>query len=146
MADQYYRPDNRPRIRRATRFFARPESFTLECPHCGKVYRIRAGRLYTYWDARTSRFSCTAKHGCDRIYIIGILAWPVVAATRVASQTPEDQVPHPRHLAELRKEGGGWWLGDEEGITEKRPTETNLTLEEDRPEPEEDEDDQDDEG
>lgn len=137
----YYTPDPRPKIQKATRFFARPESFTLECPHCGRVYQIRMGPTTRIWDPRTSRFSCLGKAGCQKTYLIGILAWPIGPVAGVASQTPTDQVPHPRQLAQLRKEGGGWWLPDEEMIREKRPSDTNITLEEDRPDDQDEDED-----
>lgn len=134
-----YTPDPRPRIQAATRFFARLLSFDLECPHCGSVYTIRTGfsrrlaKAQPFWDPWTGRFSCTNKM-CARVYVLGILAWPIAAAPRVATQTPSDQVPHPRQLAQMRAEGGGWWMPEKEAITLRRPQETNLTTEPDRPE------------
>ena len=145
-----YNPDTRQRIERATRFFARMVSFDLECPHCGKVYTIRAtnnrgqgrGDL-DVWDPVTARFTCNNQPRCQhRVYVLGILAWPVAHTPAVASQTPRDQTPHPRQLAQMRKEAGGWWLPPEERITEKRPSETNLTLEPERPEENADDDDE----
>jgi len=138
-----YTPDTRQRIAKAQRFFARLESFSLECPACGDVYVIRqgasrkAGAKSDAWDSTTGRFTCTNKD-CGRHYVLGILAWPIVAAPRVATATPEDQVPGPRQLAQLRKEGGGWWLPDEDGQRYPRPKETNLTTEENRPDDEDD--------
>ena len=139
-----YTPDTRQRIAKAQRFFARLESFSLECPACGDVYTIRQGvtRKGTtgrseVWDSTTGRFTCTNKD-CGRHYVLGILAWPIIAAPRVATATPEDQVPGPRQLAQLRKEGGGWWLPDEDGQRYPRPKETNLTTEENRPDDEDD--------
>jgi hypothetical protein len=64
--------------------------------------------------------------------VLGIVAWPIATMPGVAQQPPEDQVPHPRQLAGLRKEGWGWWLSDSEAITRARPIQTNLTTEEDR--------------
>lgn len=133
--------DTRQRIQRSTRFFAYLESFSLECPHCGLVYQVRKGRDSPEWQPRTGRFTCNGRGGCNKVYILGILAWPVVAAPHVASQPPEDQVPHPRQLAQLRREGGGWWLADVEAHSYPRPAETNLTTEENRPPLDEDEED-----
>lgn len=134
-----YVRDTRQRLQRATRFFARVESCTLECPHCGLIYQIHSRtRKLEHWDRRTGRFRCTGKGGCGRSYILGICAWPVLGAPGVATQTPEDQVPSPRQLAQMRKEGAGWWLDEQDGITLKRPDETNLTLEEERPDAEDD--------
>lgn len=130
--------DTRRRIQKAVRFFARLASFDMECPHCGDVYQIRLGTARSggkrdpNWDPQTGRFTCTNKH-CGRVYILGILAWPIIKSPRVASQPPADQVPHPRQLAQMRKEGGGWWLDDTDGQRWARPLETNLTLEEERP-------------
>lgn len=133
-----YTPDPRPKLQKATRFFARLMSFDLECPKCGEVYSIRAGnnrRLKTKspnWDATTGRFTCTTSD-CGKVYVLGILAWPVKAASYVASQPPIDQVPNPRQLAKMRREGQGWWMADDQSITLRRPLETNLTTELDRP-------------
>lgn len=136
--------DNRPRIAKATRFFARLHSFDLECPHCGDVYQIRTGAIRKAslkespnWDPWTGRFTCTNKR-CGKVYVLGILAWPIIRAPRVASSTPADQVPSPRQLAALRKEGGGFWMPDEEGQRYPRPHETNLTTEPERPENDDD--------
>lgn len=141
--------DTRQRIEKATRFFARLVSFDLECPHCGDVYSVRGGtarkkgtgsRDYdANWDPMTGRFKCTNKL-CGRVYLLGMLAWPIIRAPHVASATPEDQVPSPRQLAQMRREGGGWWLQDGEGQRYKRPHETNLTTEEERPTNGEDDD------
>lgn len=134
------------RLTKSTRFFARLIAFDLECPHCGTVYSIkqtgkgRTGLAGLNWDATTGRFTCTHK-GCEKSYILGMLAWPILPAPRVASATPADQVPHPRQLAALRKEGGGWWLPDSEAQRYPRPHETNLTTEPERPE-RDDEDDE----
>ena len=139
-----YTPDARQRLQRAQRFFARPLSFDMECPHCGDVYSIRmAGARKSHtkdpnWDTLTARFTCT-NTACARSYVLGIVAWPIIASPRVASSPPMDQVPSPRQLAQMRKEGGGWWMPEEEGQRYQRPHETNLTTELDRPEdPDED--------
>lgn len=122
--------DPRPRVERATRFFARLRSFDLECPHCGQVYSVTDRKPTSNYDPRTGRFHCNRKD-CNRRYILGVLAWPITAGG--GSATPEDQVPSPRQLVQMRREGGGWWLADQDAQKWKRPIETNLTLEEDRP-------------
>lgn len=130
--------DTRRRLERAVRFFGRLASFDLECPHCGDVYQVRlggarrSGQKDPNWDPQTARFRCTNKD-CGRVYVLGIVAWPIIKAPRVASMPPEDQVPSPRQLAQMRREGGGWWMDDAEGQRYARPHETNLTLEEERP-------------
>jgi hypothetical protein len=129
-------PPPHPKIIGAQRFFARCRTFDLECPHCGTVYLIRDRRLgrkaktKPVYDRRTGIFDCSE---CDRSYTMGLLAWPRTPHTpRVP---PADQVPGPRQLAQLRAEGGGWWMGDEYAH-KGRPDPTNLTGEEDRPEAE----------
>ena len=143
MSPKDWARDTRVRLQRASRFFARLASFDLECPHCGAVYQVRVRGLQRpsqrrYWDSFTARFQCTAKGGCQRRYVLGIVAWPIGTGPSAASAPPEDQVPSPRQLGLMRKEGGGWWLPPEEAITFIRPIQTNLTTEEERPEPEDD--------
>lgn len=133
--------DTSQKLQRATRFFAYLESFTLECPHCGIVYQIRKGLSKGIWDPRLSRFRCSGKGGCGFRYILGLLAWPIAGGGNVARQPPDDQVPGPRQLAQLRKEGGGWWLADSAAQRFRRPLETNLTGEEQRPPLDSDEED-----
>lgn len=131
-------PDNRQRIQKATRFFARPVTFDLECPACGEVYKIRQAGSSSQrrtaegvYDWTTSRFTCRR---CEKAYVIGLLAWPIGPAPNVASATPRDQVPNLRQLAGLRKEGQGFWLPEQEKITRAVPDETNLTGETNRKE------------
>jgi hypothetical protein len=138
-----FKPDTRQRLQRATRFFARIERVTLECPRCGYVYTISSRQPSANWDPNTARFTCTNRatgNTCGKTYILGILAWPIIPTPGVASQPPRDQVPNERQLAQMRREGGGWWLADEAGQREKRPETTNLTTEEERPNAEDDED------
>ena len=128
-----YAPDNRPRLQASVRFFARPESFTLECPRCGQVHRIRKGRPTSCWNPDTARFTCINMK-CRKTYVIGLLAWPVsVGGRNTATTTPRDQIPTPRQLAQLRKEGGGWWLPESERQRFSVVEEANLTLEQERP-------------
>lgn len=134
-----YIPDTRQRLTRATRFFARLERATLECPRCGHVYTITTRQPSANWDPATARFTCTNKTPqCARVYVLGVVAWPIAAVPHVASATPRDQVPHERQLAQLRREGGGWWLAPEAAQRRPRPDETNLTLEETRPDHDDD--------
>lgn len=124
-------------LARADRFFARLLSFDLECPHCGSVYQIRdthmkrGPRLKRAWSPLIGRFTCSHPD-CRRVYILGIVAWPVSGGI-AGQQPPEDQVPSPRQLAQMRKEGGGWWMSDQDKQTHARPHTTNLTTEEERP-------------
>ncbi len=124
-------PDARQRLEHSTRFFARVERATLECPRCGTVYRFSDRIPSAVFNPTTARFTCNHT-GCKRTYVLGLVAWPVTATPGVASAPPEDQVPDERELAQLRREGGGWWLPDASAIRYKRPLETNLTTEDDR--------------
>lgn len=123
----------------AVRFFARPLAFDLECPRCGEVYQVRIidwrkkhkgrGKLtLPVYDPLTSRFTC-GNPQCQRTYVIGIVAWSI-SGKGSATSPPEDQVPSPRQLAGLRKEGAGWWMEEKQRFG--RPHTTNLTDEEDR--------------
>lgn len=132
--------DTRQRIQRASRFFARLEGFALECPACGKVYHVTPWRTSPYWEPRLARFSCRGKEGCQRKYVLGMVAWPMASVAKVATQTPKDQVPTPRQALQLRREqAGGHWLEDADAIRYERPETTNLTPEEGRPPQDEDE-------
>lgn len=128
--------DARPRLARATRFFARPETFILECPKCGTVYHC-GPKKSPYWDPTTARFHCNRGTGaCDRSYVMGMLAWgPYLGKLAKGNRPspPRDQVPGPRELAQMRAEGSGWWMADEDRQAYVRPEETNLTTEEERP-------------
>jgi hypothetical protein len=132
-----YTPDPRPKIQKSTRFFARLLSFDMECPRCGDVISIRAGydrrdkKRNPAWDPATARFRCQNK-ACNKTCVLGILAWPV-SKGHSAKQIPLDQIPNARQLAELRKEGWGWWLPDEMRIRHRQPHTTNLTTELTRP-------------
>ena len=127
-----YVPDQRPRLQQATRFFARPQRFTLECPACGIIYTCNSAERQVHWDYKTATFRCDGFGGCERSYVIGILAWPTTGKGR---GKPRDQVPDPRQLASLRAEGGGWWMPDGELRRSTTVHETNLTTEMERPTP-----------
>lgn len=113
-----------PRELGAQRFFARVVRFTAECPHCGLV--LDSADCY---DVRTARFKC---HGCDWTYVIGLLAWPAPKGLG-AGRLPDDQIPGPRELAQLRADGGGFWMP--EHVRQRGTMDmSNLTTGE-RPEP-----------
>ena len=94
----------------AVRFFARLRAFDLECPRCGIVYQVTQkqtrddARPSTCYDYPTARFTCRA---CCMSWVLGLLAWPSEGEAVVP---PSDQVPGPRELPQLRREGWGWWL------------------------------------
>lgn len=109
-----------PRELGATRFFARLIAFDLECPRCGKVFRVRRMNRTKLsavaldesehtWNPTTARFVCTGKDGCQKEYVLGMLAWEPPRGAR-AGALPIDQVPTHRQLAELRDDGGGQWM------------------------------------
>ncbi len=111
-----------------TRFFARLSAASLECPRCGTVHTIGPGGHHQKaYNKRTARFTCT---DCSKVFILGILAWPVpLGGTRgqKGATLPRDQVPNERQLAELRGMFGGVWLPD--GLRPKRwrPDDSNMT-------------------
>lgn len=129
-----------PRELGATRFFARLISFDLECPRCGKVFTIRRlnrHKLATVvldeaahtWNPFSARFTCTGKDGCQKIYVLGLLAWEPPKGAR-SGALPADQVPLMRQLAELRTDGQGHWMpNDNRG----RMDTSNLAITEERP-------------
>lgn len=109
-----------PRELGATRFFARLIAFDLECPRCGKVFRVRRmnrNKLSAValdesehtWNPTTGRFACTGKDGCQKEFVLGLLAWDPPRGAR-AGALPTDQVPTHRQLAELRADGQGHWM------------------------------------
>ena len=67
------------------------------------------------------------------MYTIGLLAWPAARGTN-AQQTPDDQIPGPRQLLQLRSDGGGFWMPEHLRGTGARDI-SNLTAGP-RPEPE----------
>lgn len=127
-------PPPHPELLHAQRFFARNRTLDLECPHCGRVYLLRYDTPPRTWNPRTGIFSCEARDGCQRKYVIGVLAWPKGNHGAGTGSPPADQVPGPRQLAQLDPKGGAWWM-DYRHVG--RPDPTNLTGEPDRP-PEED--------
>lgn len=119
----------------AVRFFARVRAFDLECPNCSRVDQIRPstrgepGKAAAFHPG-LSRWTCP---GCQRTYVIGLVAW---SARKAAPIPPVDQVPGPRELAQLREEGWGWWipqLPDPAPVdTPGPPVQTNFAEREDK--------------
>ena len=136
------KPPQHPRYLDAQRFFARIRQLDIECPHCGLVYRIRSRTAQAtrrdIYDPRIARFACVGEGGCQKVYIIGVLAWPSKGGTG-SNTPPYDQTPGPRQLNQMRAEGVAWWMPDE-SAQRGRPIVTNLTGEEERPEPEDESD------
>ena len=136
-----------PRELGATRFFARLIAFDLECPRCGKVFSIRRlnrhklaavalDESYHTWNPTTARFTCTGKDGCQKVFVLGMLAWEPSKGAR-SSAVPEDQVPTHQQLAELRAEGQGQWMPHH---NTGRFSTTNITNSAERPEGHDDDD------
>lgn len=124
-----------PRDLGATRFFARVLSFVAECPHCGYVVKVRRSNRTgstpaAQWDPSTARWTCPR---CEWVYSVGMLAWPAQRGAG-AQALPDDQVPGPRQLAQLRTDGDGWWMPDALKAPGRLET-SNLTAGP-RPEPE----------
>ena len=130
-----------PRELGATRFFARLIAFDLECPRCGKVFRIRRmnrnklsavaldAEVHT-WNPTTARFACRGKDGCQKQYVLGLLAWDPPKGSQ-AGHIPMDQVPTHRQLAEMREDGAGQWMPNQ--LTGRVDT-SNLAVTAERPE------------
>lgn len=138
-----------PRELGATRFFARLIAFDLECPRCGKVFRIRrlnrhklAARALDEsahtWNPTTARFTCVGKDGCQKTFVLGLLAWEPPKGARSLS-TPTDQVPTWRQLAEMRAEGQGHWMPHQPA---GRMSSSNLAITDERGEDHEDGEDE----
>lgn len=130
-----------PRELGATRFFARLISFDLECPRCGKVFRVRRLNRHKMsavaldesehtWNPTTARFVCTGKDGCQKEYTLGLLAWDPSRGAKSAA-LPLDQVPTYRQMAQMRQDGQGYWMPHQG--TGRRST-SNITNEAERPE------------
>lgn len=150
-----------PRELGATRFFARLIAFDLECPRCGKVFRVRRlnrhklaartleeGTINTghrgvkhTWNPTTARFLCTGKDGCQKEFVLGVLAWDVPRGAK-AGALPMDQVPTVRQLAEMRTDGQGHWMPHE---SKGRMSNSNLAITDERGEDNEDDQDEQDE-
>lgn len=129
-----------PRELGATRFFARLIAFDLECPRCGKIFRIRrlnrnklsaraVDRAANHtWNPTTARFTCTDRDGCQKEYVLGMLAWDPPRGAR-SKALPTDQVPTHRQLAELRAEGQGQWMPH---VNQGRMSSSNLAITDER--------------
>lgn len=111
----------------ATRFFARVRAAVLECPACGHVISFGQPRdaQAGSWDKTTSRLTCPQ---CQRVFLLGILAWPTrKGGARVSNTLPRDQVPDERQRAELRAQARGWWMPEDQAKGRWRPDDTNGT-------------------
>jgi hypothetical protein len=125
----------------ASRFWAKVTEFTCECPKCGKVLHARTHgnpsrrkSRFPYWDPRTGRLECPQPNGgCGKVFVVGLILWPVRVGIGPRVVAPRDSVPNERQLAQLRAMaeqgpgGAGWWMPQAmaKGIT--RPDDTNIT-------------------
>lgn len=130
-----------PRELGATRFFARLIAFDLECPRCGKVFSVRRLNRHKMatvsldeaahtWNPTTARFACVGKDGCQKQYVLGMLAWDPPKGAR-AAHIPMDQVPTYRQLADLRADGQGQWMPHQSA---GRMDSSNIAITDERPE------------
>jgi uncharacterized C2H2 Zn-finger protein len=130
-----------PTVPPSSRFFARIDRFTCECPSCGLVIvaqldatrhrsrddetnrvrrRPRRAREVTY-NALTQRLACPR---CRKVYQIGLMAYPVVPRSKKAVE-PSDTIPSPRQFLAIRQQAGvGFWAIDAKPSGE----EVNLAL------------------
>jgi len=109
---------------RASRFFARPRAFDIECPLCGTVFLVGLHRKHRkYWDPKTSKFTCMY---CERTWIVGIALWSMKRGIAAPVTKPGDQIPHERQLAQLRALLPSFWLMSPLG---RRPRTSNLVIE-----------------
>lgn len=138
-----------PRELGATRFFARLIAFDLECPRCGKVFQVRRLNRHKLaavaldeaahtWNPTTARFACTGKDGCQKVFVLGMLAWEPSLGAK-AGALPTDQVPTYRQLPELRQQGQGQWMPHE---NRGRMSTSNLAITTERGEDHEDGEDE----
>src|SRR5262245_54692574 len=105
-----------------SRFFARIDRFTCECPSCGFIIiaqldssghksrsdeaarvrrRPRRARDVTY-NALTQRLACPR---CRKVYQAGLILYPVVERSKKAL-VPSDAQPDPRQLLAIRQQSG----------------------------------------
>ncbi len=99
-----------PRSLDGTRLFARIHGADFECPRCGKIVRIRAGRKTPGYNARTGAYTCP---DCGVAVQLGVLIYPVAAAQAARQATPEDWIPTIRQAAALRQLQLGIYLSEE---------------------------------
>ena len=103
------------------RFFARLQSFEMECPRCGKILVVGRGKPHDHlYNRVTSIMECpkinvrdettvVTKHpGCGMKFLIGIVAWPIRKGHQPKARPP-DHVPTDRQLNRLRELSRGIW-------------------------------------
>lgn len=137
-----------PRMPPATRFFARLDRFSCECPACGKViytgrgitggprrleamYKLRPNAVANprarnvwklHWNPITQRLVCPY---CTTPYTAGLVLYPLAKGYRRSLTPPPDTVPTPHQRAELRHLAGGYFGKEPRSTAEE---EVNLVI------------------
>lgn len=106
----------------AIRFFARVLTFDCECPTCGAILRATGGGLGVgdrvsrahreqgaIWNVVTGRLRCPS---CRRLYVAGLLLYPVDVHNGRQIRPPEDRVPSALQRAALRSLREGFLMPD----------------------------------
>lgn len=80
------------------RTYARPRTFDMECPSCGRVHVVRQPYQSTvHWNPKRSRLTCP----CGKVWIVGLALWDPGAHSSSKGGRPLDQLPDRRVLQEL---------------------------------------------
>lgn len=104
-----HQPDPPP----GPRVFGRIDRFHCECPHCGTL--LYAGKDPAVhrrhstpppYNPLTSRLTCS---GCQRVYGVGLLLWPMKPARSTGDPIPKDHQPTRRQMAQLRQYATAIW-------------------------------------
>jgi len=90
------------------RFYARVHVFDCACPACGHLIRAKRAGAKGAYQPTISRLQCPS---CERIFIVGLVCWPVKVGGHHGHKPtrPADQLPGPRERLALRNQGGGFW-------------------------------------
>ena len=98
-------------LQSSTRLFGRIHAFDLECPKCGDLHSVRAGRKTPGWNPRAGLLRCP---GCATTYQLGIVVYPTYPGRPPAQETPQDWIPNPRQAAALRQLQAAYYLADDQ--------------------------------
>ena len=81
------------------RTYARPRTFDVECPNCGRLHIVaRPHHSTEAWDHRHSRLTCR----CGKGWIVGLALWHPGPAPSKRAGRPLDQIPARGTLQQLR--------------------------------------------
>lgn len=79
------------------RTYARPRTFDIECPRCGRLHVVaHPHRSTTQWDHKRSRLVCP----CGKRWIVGLALWELGGVQ--GEGRPLDQIPSRQTLLQLR--------------------------------------------